>query len=40
VDLGLRNRELANDTEVEALVNEISARLLEQIHGGARVRLV
>lgn len=40
VDLGLRNRELASEADVDALVDEIRSRLLEQIRAGARVRLV
>ena len=40
VDLALHNRELATDADVEALVDEIRTRLLEQIHAGTRVRLV
>ena len=39
VDLRLHNRELATEADVEALVNEIKARLLEQSRAGARVRL-
>lgn len=40
VDLRLHNREVASESDVEALVAEIRARLLEQIRAGARVRLV
>lgn len=40
VDLRLRNREVATDADVEALVDEIKNRLLEQIRAGARVRLL
>jgi hypothetical protein len=40
VDLELRNREVASEAEVEALVDEIKQRLLEQVRTGARVRLV
>jgi len=40
LDLRLRNREVATEAEVEALVTEIRARLLEQIQTGARVRLL
>jgi hypothetical protein len=40
VDLGLRNRELRDVTEVEALVDEIRVRLLEQVRAGRRVRLL
>ncbi|MEQ1910553.1 MAG: BREX system P-loop protein BrxC [Vicinamibacterales bacterium] len=39
VDLALQNRELSTEADVEALVNEIRTRLLEQIRGGSRVRL-
>ena len=39
VDLRLHNRELASEADVEALLDEIRTRLLEQIHAGARVRL-
>lgn len=39
VDLALHNRELATEADVEALVSEIRARLLDQIRAGARVRL-
>ena len=40
MDLGLRNRELATEADVDALVSEIRARLLEQVRTGTRVRLV
>ncbi|MBK1717204.1 BREX system P-loop protein BrxC [Thiocystis violacea] len=40
VDLRLRNRELTSEAEVEALVNEIRAQLLEPLRAGARVRLL
>lgn len=40
LDLGLRNRELVTEQEVEALLAEIRTRLMEQIHAGSRVRLV
>jgi len=40
VDLRLRNREVASEADVEALVDEIRQRLLEQVHSGARVRLL
>ena len=40
VDLQLRNRELASEADVEALVSEIRAKLLEQVRAGMRVRLV
>lgn len=39
VDLQLHNRELATEADVEALVDEIKLRLLEQIRAGVRVRL-
>jgi hypothetical protein len=39
INLGLHNRELSTAADVEALVNEIKVRLLEQIRTGARVRL-
>ena len=40
VDLRLRNREIATEAEVQALVEEIRNRLLEQVRAGARVRLL
>ncbi|AFL73482.1 BREX system P-loop protein BrxC [Thiocystis violascens] len=40
VDLRLRNRELTSEAEVDALLSEIRAQLLEQLHAGARVRLL
>ena len=40
MDLGLRNRELATEADVDALVIEIRTRLLEQVRTGTRVRLV
>ena len=40
VDLSLRNREVATEAEVRALVEEIRERLLEQVRAGARVRLL
>jgi hypothetical protein len=40
VDLRLRNREVATESDVQALVDEIKARLLEQVRAGARVRLL
>ncbi len=39
VDLRLRNREVASEADVEALVSEIRAQLLEQVRAGVRVRL-
>lgn len=40
VDLRLRNRELETEADVQALVDEIKTRLLEQIRPGVRVRLL
>ncbi|RAY15021.1 BREX system P-loop protein BrxC [Actinomadura craniellae] len=40
VDLQLRNREVATEADVQALVEEIKGRLLEQVRAGARVRLL
>ncbi len=40
VDLRLRNREVATEADVQALVEEIRGRLLEQIQAGTRVRLL
>ena len=40
VDLRLRNREVASEADIEALVEEIKSRLLEQVSAGARVRLL
>ncbi|MFE9690850.1 BREX system P-loop protein BrxC [Micromonospora sp. NPDC005806] len=40
VDLHLRNREVATEADVQALVDEIKKRLLEQVRAGARVRLL
>jgi hypothetical protein len=40
VDLALRNREVATEAEVEALVASIRERLLEQVRAGQRVRIV
>ncbi len=39
VHLDLRNRELTSEADVDALVEEIKKRLMEQIRAGARVRL-
>ncbi len=39
VELGLRNRELSTEADVEALVSEIRQRLLEHVRNGQRVRL-
>jgi hypothetical protein len=40
VDLQLRNREVATEADVQALVDEIRERLIEQLRTGARVRLL
>jgi hypothetical protein len=40
LDLGLRNREVVSEADIEALVEEIRARLLEQLRAGTRVRLI
>lgn len=40
VDLKLRNREVVTEEDVEALVGEVKARLMEHVNAGARVRLV
>jgi hypothetical protein len=40
IDLALRNRELSTEADIDALVNEIRGRLLDQIRAGMRVRLV
>lgn len=40
VDLRLRNREVATEADVQALVEEIRSRLLDQVRDGARVRLL
>ena len=40
IDLGLRNREVATQADVEALVEEIRRRLLELVRADARVRLL
>ena len=40
MDLSLRNREITTEAEVNTLVEEIRRRLLEQVHAGARVRLL
>ena len=40
VALALRNREVATEAEVEALVASIRERLLEQVRAGQRVRIV
>ncbi len=40
VDLGLRNREVGTEAEVESLVSNIRERLLDQVRAGQRVRIV
>ena len=40
LDLKLRNREVVTEEDVEALVKEVKARLMEYVNAGARVRLV
>jgi hypothetical protein len=40
LDLQLRNREVVTEADVKALVEEIRARLLEQVKAGAKVRLL
>jgi hypothetical protein len=40
MDLGIRNREVATEAEVESLVQNIRERLLEQVRAGQRVRIV
>ena len=40
VDLHLRNREIATPEDVQALVDEIKQRLLEQLRPNVRVRLL
>ena len=40
LNLGLQNRELASAADVEALLDEIRVKLLDQISQGVRVRLV
>jgi len=39
IDLALRNRELSTEADVDALLNEIRSRLIDQIRAGSRVRL-
>ena len=36
----LRRRELGSEAEVDALLAELRARLMKQLHGGQRIRLV
>ncbi len=40
LDLSLHNREIKTEEDVEALVQEIRERLLEQLHSGQRIRLL
>lgn len=40
VHLDLRNREVATEAEVEALIDEIRERVLEHVRAGARVRIL
>jgi hypothetical protein len=40
VDLRLHNRELGSEADVEALLVELRARLMEQVRAGGRIRLV
>ena len=40
VDLGIRNREVGTEAEVELLVSSIRERLLEQVRAGQRVRII
>jgi hypothetical protein len=40
VDLGLRNREVSTEPEVERLVSDVRERLLEQVRAGQRVRII
>ncbi len=40
VDLGIRNREVGTEAEVESLIANIRERLLEQVRAGQRVRIV
>ncbi|MEI8251049.1 MAG: BREX system P-loop protein BrxC [Synechococcus sp. ELA057] len=40
VDLGLHNRELTNEEEVQALAREIESRLLPLVQQGGRVRIL
>ena len=39
MDLGLRQREVGSEADVEALVTEIRERLLARVRAGVRVRL-
>ena len=40
MDLSLHNREIKNEKDVDALLEEIRERLLEQLRNGQRIRLV
>ena len=40
LDLGLHNREVSTEAEVDTLLAELRARLVEKVRSGARVRLV
>lgn len=40
VDLQLRNRDIVTEADVDALVDEVRKRLMEQLRSGARVRLL
>jgi fructose-bisphosphate aldolase class 1 len=40
VDLGLRNRELSDEADLEALLADLRQRLMEQLRAGVRLRLV
>ena len=40
VDLGIRNRELVTEADVNTLVESIRDRLLEQVRAGQRVRII
>jgi hypothetical protein len=40
LDLALRNREIRDEADVEALLSDIRQRLMEQVQAGARIRLL
>ncbi len=40
VDLGIRNREVGTEAEVDSLVESIRERLMEQVRAGQRVRII
>lgn len=40
IDLALRNREIRDEADVEALLSDIRQRLMEQVETGARIRLL